>query len=59
MGWRENIKLNSYFQNCVWERLFRPNRRITLSAGEEVDEVAVGASGMDVDRVGEVVALLG
>ena len=32
---------------------------IILSAGEEVDEVAVGASGMDVDRVGEVVALLG
>ena len=27
---------------------------ITLGAGEEVDEVAGGASGMGVDRIGEV-----
>jgi hypothetical protein len=27
---------------------------ITLGAGEEVDEVAGGASGMGVDRLGEV-----
>ena len=27
---------------------------ITLGAGEEVDEFAGGASGMDVDRIGEV-----
>jgi hypothetical protein len=27
---------------------------ITLDAGEEVDEVAGGASGMGVDRIGEI-----
>ena len=27
---------------------------ITLSAGEEVDEVAGGAGGMGVDRIGEI-----
>ena len=29
--------------------------RITLGASEEVDEVAGGGNGMDVDRIGEVI----
>ena len=36
------------------DRLFLVIEGITLSAGEEVDEVAGGAGGMDVDGIGEV-----
>ena len=37
----------------VMEHLYIPTG-ITLGAGKEVDEVAEGASGMNVDRIGEV-----
>ena len=44
--------------NCrdCWRRIggHFSGERVTLGAGEEVDEVAGGASGMDVDRIGKV-----
>ena len=54
-------KLSGLLEENWWpfflvDRLFlvSPIEGITLGAGEEVDDVAGGAGGMDVDGIGEV-----